>query len=189
MQRATSADRLAIASSQLPSKWAVSTAAYRPGMRTRTRTGEQMVLRRVFPGWSLTFLRSFSETFIEEDAYWHAYDARRSVSLTSFLMVDQFGVPVDRQALAERLLPEGGADVEEAPPGLLGWGMHGRAIQPARAKRTLSGILAADGRALVVTITSDDAGWSRNVWLSIRNHPVPLSDDLPTAADAAEQVH
>ena len=157
-------------------------------MRTRTQTGERMVVRRVFPGWSLAIPPSFSETFIEEDAYWHAYDARRSVSLTSFLMIDQFGDPVDRQALAEQLEPDGVA-VVEPPPGLLGWGKHGRAIQPARAKRTLSGILATDGRALVVTITSDDVAWSRKVWLSIRNHPVPLSEDPPTAEGAIEPIH
>lgn len=136
-----------------------------------------MVARRVFPGWSICIPRSFQEVFQEEDAYWHAWDVRRSVSLTSFLMLDETG-PVEQGALAAVLEPSETAAREELPAGLAGWATDGPAVQPARARRALSGMLATDGRVLLVTITHNNLDWARKILQSIRCHPVPLSEDL-----------
>jgi hypothetical protein len=145
-------------------------------MRISRRQAGQMVLRRVFPGWSICIPRSFQEVFEKELGYWHAWDARRSVSMTSYLMLDADG-PVEREALAAVLAPDQPGAREELPPGLVGWVQDGPAIQPARARRALSGILATHGRALVVTITHDDLAWARRVLQSIRCHPVPLAEE------------
>jgi hypothetical protein len=80
------------------------------------------------------------------------------------------GRPVPAVEIASQLPPQAGTPVGELPDGLLGWGVIGAAIQPARASRTLSGILVADGRVLIATITSDDLDWARGIWLSIRSH-------------------
>lgn len=136
-----------------------------------------MTARRVFPGWSICIPRSFRVDFQEEDAYWHAWDAHRSVSLTSFLMVGEDG-PVRREELAEVLSPLVDGDPQDLPPGLGGWASNGPAIQPARASQAISAMLAADGRVLLVTITHDDLGWARKVLASIHHHPVPLTADI-----------
>jgi hypothetical protein len=145
-------------------------------MRRRKRESEPMVVRRVFPGWSICIPRSFREVFQEDEAYWHAWDASRSVSLTSFLMIDENG-PVEREVLATVMPPDRVGVLEELPPGLVGWAKDGPAVQPARARHAISGILATDGRLLVVTITHDDIGWARRVLHSIRSHAVPLSEE------------
>ena len=136
-----------------------------------------MVVRRVFPGWSICIPRSFEEDFQEEDAYWHAWDARRSVSLTSFLLVDENG-PVEQEALAAVLAPQGRGKPESLPPGLAGWAVDGPTVQPARARRAISALLATDGRVLLATITHEDLAWARTILASIRSHPVALGEDL-----------
>ena len=150
-----------------------------------------MIVRQVFPGWSIAVPAAFREAFVDEEdaeAYWHGYDDHRSISLTSYLIVDEFRGPVSGEELTRALAPPKGARMEEPPPGLLGWGTRGRASGQARASRMLQGMLATDGRALVVTITSDDLDWARRIWLSIRNHPVPLAEDGPSRSDPAARM-
>jgi hypothetical protein len=127
---------------------------------------ELTIIRRVFEAWWIELPPGFTEDFVDS-AYWHASDERRSVSLSSFV-VTEAGRPVPGIRLLEQLPPGEGAAVAELPPGLVGWGVLGDAIQPARASRMLTGVLATDGRVLVVTITSDDEDWALDVWLSIR---------------------
>ena len=127
--------------------------------------------RRVFPAWSITIPASFDETFVLEDGYWHAFDQERSISLTSMLLTDANGSPVPAELIAERFEALQGAPVGETPAGLLGWAVEADAIPPAKASRMLQGMLAVDGRVLIVTITADDRDWARGTWLSIRHHP------------------
>ena len=148
---------------------------------------EPMVVRRVFPGWSICIPRSFQEVFEEDDGYWHGWDRKRSVSLTSFLIVDKDG-PVEQQAIGAVLPPpprDGTA--EDLPPGLMGWVTDGPAVQPAHARRALSGILVAHGRALAVTITHGDLAWARSVLRSIQSHSVPLSAEVDGSEVATVQ--
>ncbi|WP_310526626.1 hypothetical protein, partial [Nocardioides sp.] len=70
--------------------------------------------------------------------------------------------------------PLDGSPVDEVPAGLLGRATTCVAPQPAMASRLLSGLLATDGRLLLVTVTSDDLEWARRVWLSIRSHAAPV---------------
>ena len=123
--------------------------------------------RLVFETWSIAIPLHFAEEFVEDGSYWHAWDARRSVSLTS-IAVTEAGRPVPAHKIAEQLPPAPAGPVGELPDGLAGWAVIGAASQPARASRTLSGILATEGRVLIVTITSDDLDWARAIWLSIR---------------------
>lgn len=133
----------------------------------RVRT-EATIVRRVFAAWSIEIPVSFSEIFVRKDGYWHAYDVNRSVSLTSLTVSDPRG-PVSAELLTRQMpRPLEGTLVEELPPHLLGWAIAADALKPARASRMISGMLAAAGRLLIVTITSDDFHWSRGVWLSIR---------------------
>lgn len=141
--------------------------------RTRA-TAERNVVRQVFETWSIELPVTFDETFVEDDAYWHAYDEARSISLTSMLVEGEDG-PVRAESMLAVFPTAEGEQVEELPPAVLGWAVMCAAIQPARARRCLSGVVAVDGRILLVTITSDDGEWARRTWLSIRHHPVPAS--------------
>lgn len=129
--------------------------------------------RQVFPAWSVDVPESFAETFDEEASYWHAWDAHRSVSMSSFVLSDDRG-PVSARRIARRLPDLDGSPVDELPPGVIGRATTAVAAQPARAERVLTGMLAAPGRALVVTITADDLEWARQTWLSIRTYPAPI---------------
>lgn len=135
------------------------------------------ITRQVFAAWSVEVPESFAETFVEEDFYWHAWDDHRSVSLTSVQVTDDRG-PVSARMIAEmidRELPRiGESPVDDLPPGIVGRAVTTAAPQPARASQLLMGMLAATGRALLVTITADDLDWARRTWLSIRAHPAPL---------------
>ena len=134
---------------------------------------EPTVERRVFEAWSIEVPAAFAETFVDADGYWHGYDQHRSVSLTS-LVISEERDPVSASRILRRARPLGGSPVDQVPPGVLGRAATCAAPQPARASQLLSGLLAADGRLLIVTITSDDLEWARRVWLSIRSHPAPL---------------
>lgn len=129
--------------------------------------------RRPFPSWSIELPRAFRETFVAEGAgYWHAYDATRSVSLTSMEVSERNGRPVSAGSILRRMRPPRGAAIDVLPPGLAGWGVFGAADADARASRRLSGLLVTDGIVLITTITCDDDAWTRRVWLSIcREHP------------------
>lgn len=130
-------------------------------------------LRRVFPAWSIVVPDTFAETFVDE-SYWHAWDEHRSISMTSLLITDGTR-PVTAAEFLEQL-PEmpvmAGTPVDELPPGLLGVAVTCPSTPPARASLLLSAILATEGRALLVTITSDDLAWARRIFKSIRTHVV-----------------
>lgn len=126
------------------------------------------VERRVFPAWSIVIPAAFSETFVDDDGYWHAWDACRSVSLSSLAVTDESGLAAPVTMLLGQFPPLDGSPLQSLPPGLQGRAAESRVDPPARASRALSGMLAADGRVLIVTITSDDVEWARRTWRSIR---------------------
>lgn len=134
---------------------------------------EPTAVRRAFAAWSIELPVTFAETYVDEDSYWYAWDDTRSVALTSLVLTHKRR-PVPAATIVRELPRLGGTPFLEMPGGLAGRAMTGAAIPPARASRVLSGLLAMDGRVLIVTITSDDPGWARGVWLSIRGHPAPL---------------
>jgi hypothetical protein len=125
------------------------------------------IVRQVFPKWSIAIPPTFSETFIEDGGYWHAWDGDRSVSLTSTVVHDPHG-PAAAESIIEQLPPPVGKPVEDLPRGLLGWAVEVDADPSAKASRALSGLLAAHSRLLLATITSDDGEWLLRTWLSIR---------------------
>ena len=129
--------------------------------------------RRPFPSWSIELPRAFRETFVAEGAgYWHAYDATRSVSLSSMEISERNGTPVASRSILRRMGPPRGEAIDVLPPGLAGWGVFDAADADARASRRLSGMLVTDGHVLITTITCDDDAWTRRVWLSIcREYP------------------
>lgn len=138
-------------------------------MRTQTLADEPKTVRRVFASWSIEIPVSFIEGFILEPGYWHAHGEDRSVSLTSFVVTDGKR-PVSSAELREVLPDLDGLPVREMPPSLLGRAVIEPSTHPTRGANVLQGVLAAEGRVLLVTITSDDLDWARRVWLSIRGH-------------------
>jgi hypothetical protein len=128
---------------------------------------EPTVRRQVFPHWSITIPAAFEETFVHEDGYWHAWDERRSVSLTSLVIVDHRQRVVPSGQILEQFPAEPGSRIA-MPPGLNGWAVDVAQEQPARASRAISGIIAVDGGVLIATVTADDLVWATGVWRSIR---------------------
>ncbi len=128
---------------------------------------EPTVIRQVFALWSIRIPASFEETFVHGDDYWHAWDPNRSVSLTSMVVTDR-GHPVRSRTLLRTFPPLPGYPVA-TPPGLVGWAVAAPAVQPARATRAISGVIATDGRLLLATIIGDDPRWTLATWLSIRH--------------------
>lgn len=128
---------------------------------------EPTAVRQVFALWSIRIPASFEETFVHGDDYWHAWDANRSVSLTSIVVTDR-GRLVGAGELLRTIPPLAGEPVP-TPPGLVGWAVAAPAAQPARASRAISGVIARDGRLLLATITGDDPRWTTATWLSIRH--------------------
>lgn len=135
---------------------------------------ERTITRRIFEAWSVEIPAAFAETFVDDgpNPYWHAWDDERSVSLSSILLGDVHG-PVSAERIVRELPSLEGAALDELPQGLVGQAATGPTVQPAIAAHMLSGILAVDGRVLIVTITSDDTEWARRVWRSIRSHQAP----------------
>ena len=131
---------------------------------------EPTVVRQVFPHWSITIPTALAETFVEEDGYWHAWDARRSVSLTSLLIADRRGRPVTSSRILKRF-PAVPGDPVAMPSDLDGWAVVITQRQPARASRAISGLIAMHGRVLIATMTAEDLAWAANVWQSIRGDP------------------
>lgn len=123
--------------------------------------------RRVFSAWSIAIPASFCETFFADDGYWHAWDEHHSVSLSSLVLADESG-PIPAALIMRQFPTLDGRPLNNLAPGLLGRAAEGTAEQPARASQALSALLAADGRALVVTIVSDDREWARTTFQSIR---------------------
>jgi hypothetical protein len=135
----------------------------------------------MFSAWSIDLPASFEETFVGEDSYWHAWDQNRSVSMTSVVMTDQ-GQPVAAALIAKQFPMFDGEPVSHLPAGVLGCAAIVEAEQPAKAAKALTGLLAAYGRALVVTITSDDLDWARRVFRSIRTYAAPIEEPRPNRA-------
>jgi hypothetical protein len=125
------------------------------------------IARQVFETWWIRIPPDFRETFVAPEQFWHAYDDRRSVSLTSSTVAER-GRPVPADALARQILPLITGDlIDELPEGVLGRAAIVATTPPAIASRALSGMLVTEGRVLLVTVTSDDVAWARQVWLSI----------------------
>ena len=128
---------------------------------------EPIVIRQVFRHWSITIPAAFEETFVHEDGYWHAWDDRRSVSLTSLAITDHGKRPVSSRRILERF-PAGPGSRVAMPIGLNGWAVNVTQEQPARASRAISGLVAVDGGVLIATVTAEDLAWATGVWRSIR---------------------
>ena len=133
---------------------------------------ERSVVRRVFATWSIEIPESFEEAFVDDGSYWHAFSERRSVSLTSMQIMDG-----KRSVRAAEIMSKMGAEIRgepvaEGPDGVLWRAAIQKAPKSSRASRLLSGLIASDGRVLLVTITSDELDWARRVWRSIRRHGV-----------------
>jgi hypothetical protein len=133
---------------------------------------------QVFPSWSVTVPRSLTVTdpeCAEDEGYWHARDAHRSVSLTSLLVVDASNAePIPASMIignvAARVLPRG-RRIQDVPAGLPSRAVYAKVAGSQVAAHALQGLVAAEGVALVATITSDDEAWCRKVWMSIRHTP------------------
>jgi hypothetical protein len=110
------------------------------------------------------------------------------VSLTSLTLTDE-GRTVSPDLIARQIPVLDGEVVDALPSGLLGQAVTADAPQPARASRMLSGMLAADGRLLIVTITSDDLNWALRVWLSIRTYPTHSPGDDRTTGRASQRIN
>jgi hypothetical protein len=139
---------------------------------------DRNIRRRVFEAWSVEIPAAFAETFVD-GSYWHGYDDDRSVSMSSILLTDPNG-PVSADRILRELPALEGRAIDELPPGLVGLATTGPSIHPAKASRMLTGVLAEDGRLLIVTITSDDLNWARDVWRSIRSHGSSLRTRRPS---------
>lgn len=142
-------------------------------MQARTASLGDTTRRRAFPSWSIEIPDSFDETFVHEGAgYWHAWDLRRSVSLTSIVLTERGRLVPAADIVRQTSRAIGPlTEVHELPAGLLGWAGHGPADPGSRAARLVSGGVAVDGCLLLATITADDLNWARSIWLSIRSHP------------------
>lgn len=145
---------------------------------------EPTVVRRVFPSWSIELPESFAETFVEDDSYWHAYTTDRSVSMTSLQITDGRRPVRASEIMREMRKALAGTPVEGGPDGLLCHAVFADAPRSSRASRLLSGLIASDGRALLVTITSDDQEWAYRTWRSIKRHAA-LPGDISGAVRRA----
>jgi hypothetical protein len=136
--------------------------------------------RRIFPAWTICYPVHLQETFDSKNDYWHAWDEERSISLTSIALTSRVGhrAITEPEALEQiQAAASGifvGEPIKEMPPGLRGRATIGLTIQPAGASTALTGMLAAPGRILIATITSDDLDWVRFTWRSIRHFAAPL---------------
>lgn len=155
------------------------------------------ILRHVFPTWWISVPPEFEETFIHGDDYWHAWDANRSVSLTSMLLTDDRDDdrPVMPAELLAVMTPPPGKPVA-MPDGLQGWAVVIDVPPPARASRAVSGIIAVEGRVLIATVTADDIDWATTVWRSIQYgpeaavpHRSPVARPLERVGSPAGAVH
>jgi len=129
---------------------------------------------QVFAHWSIQLPTSLRSPLVPDPQYWHARDEHRSVSLTS-MVITEHGRPVSQKRIARQIQMSFEGTPVALPPGLEGWGREVDAEPSAIASRAVTGIIAAKGRVLIVTVTSDDVVWATSVWLSIRHNAVPVS--------------
>jgi hypothetical protein len=137
-------------------------------MTTAAET-DVMIVRRVFPSWSVAIPATMRETFVEPDQYWHAWDAHRSVSLTSTVLTDPRGRPIPPRRILETVPPPPGEAIR-LPKGLIGWAVIVQQPAPARASTAISGLIARRGGCLLATVTADDLAWAERVWCTIKLH-------------------
>lgn len=140
-------------------------------MYTAPAPTEDLIDRQVFETWWIAIPSSFQETFVREGPYWHAWDPRRSVSLTSLTLWDGDD-PVTTDAILAAMPPPDGTVVDELPEDLAGWAIAIDCDRDAPASRAITGMLVVDGRVLLATITADDLDWAREIWCTIRHRPV-----------------
>lgn len=130
---------------------------------------EAMIVRRVFPSWSVAIPATMRETFVEPDRDWHAWDAHRSVSLTSTVIADHRGRRIPPRLVLETVPPPPGESMR-MPKGLTGWAVIFEQPAPARTRRGISGMVARRGGFLLATVTADDLEWAERVWRTIKLH-------------------
>ncbi len=158
--------------------------------RTTLPDGREVAfVRQVFEAWWIELPDGFEETWVAEGGYWHAWDRRRSISLSSTVLTDR---DTDEAAPAAEVLEQlggtlTGEPIEDLPPGLLGRATIVDTDPEARAARALTGFIAVDGRVLVATIHSDDVEWAKRIWRSIGYRPAPLRPALNRAARRAQR--
>lgn len=167
-------------------------------MRTKSKPAFTMAcMRQAFPTWWISVPPGFDVRFDQEGGYWHAWDAHRSISLTSIQLTDpgRGGRRVPVADLMTAMTPMAGEPVDP-PPGLAGWAVVIDTVQPARASRAVTGIVAVDGRLLLATITADDVDWATGIWRSIGYGPETgstshweLREYPPVPAPAGRAVH
>jgi hypothetical protein len=147
-------------------------AARAPG-QANDAARETLTVRRVFETWWVPVPDGFAERWIADGNYWHAWDERRSISVSSTVLTDrETGRPVMAEEIARTFATLlRGEPIDDVPPGLRGRATIITTDGDAPAARALTGCLAADGRILIATITSDDLAWARRIWCSIAYRP------------------
>jgi len=130
---------------------------------------EPMVLRRVFPGWSLEIPETFVET-IGESGCWLAYGDSRSVRMTSIALDGKRG-PAPAKEIEAMLVPIDGVPVAARPAGLRGRAAIRELDEDGETSQVLQGLLAVKGHVLLVTIIGGDTEWAMRTWRSVRHHP------------------
>jgi hypothetical protein len=150
----------------------VSAGLYGRDMDSTTDRPKLSFIRQVFPTWWISIPPDFEETFVRGEDYWHAWDRHRSVSLSSVLLTDpaRRNRPVSASEILARMPPPPG-DPVAPPPGLRGWAVVIAMPESPKASRGITGLIAVDGRVLIVTITADDIDWATRVWQSIEYGP------------------
>lgn len=137
-------------------------------MEGRRTALEPLMYRQVFETWWIGVPPGFSEDWVDEGNYWHAWDEHRSISMSSTRILQEDGQPVPATELLAHLVTLlEGEPVEDVPPGLDARATTIVVEPPSRAARALTGYAVADGRALLATITSDDLEWAKATWRSI----------------------
>ncbi len=128
--------------------------------------------RQVFETWWIEVPAGFDESWVADGGYWHAWDAHRSVSVSSTVLTDDAGrpAPADEVMAALGGLLEGDP-IPDVPPDLQARATVVDTDPGSRASRALAGLVVVDGRVLIATITSDDIPWATRIWQSIRYQP------------------
>src|SRR5262245_35033541 len=93
-------------------------ASRRTTRRLRQAHREVLVARQVFETWWIGVPWGFDERWIAEGGYWHAWDRRRSVSVSSTVITGEGGRPVTAAEMVDRFAGVvQGEPIAEAPDG------------------------------------------------------------------------
>jgi hypothetical protein len=128
-----------------------------------------MIVRQVFERWSIAVPPAMDEAFVADPGYWTAWDAQRSISLSSVAIADRRGRPIPGKTIL-RGFPAIDGERVEPPVGLDGWAVIVDVADSPGASRAISGMVVVDGCVLIATITTADLDWARSVWRSIHHH-------------------